>query len=109
MRRWSASKSKRSAAMGVESLAKFQMGGTPNVQPLSIPPRTRAELQTPAPPGCRHEQMKKLVLPLLGLGLTEEAVFVQLRAMYDQDVSDREIRDLITWAASKNPRPCDYS
>jgi hypothetical protein len=40
-----------------------------------IPPRTRAELVSPAPHGQRHEQMKKIVLPLLGAGLTPEAVF----------------------------------
>ena len=68
-----------------------------------IPPRTRAELSSPAPPGRRHEQMKKLVLPLLGAGLTPEAVFVQLRSMYGADVSDREIRNLIDWAIAKNP------
>src|SRR5450432_4512263 len=71
-----------------------------------IPARTRAELQSPAPVGQRHEQMKKAVLPLLGGGLAPEAVFVQLRGMYGPDVSDREIHDLIEWAASKNPQPC---
>jgi hypothetical protein len=52
--------------------------------------------------------MKELVLPLLGSGLLPEAVFVQLRGVYDSDVSDREIRDIIVWAASKNPQPCSY-
>jgi hypothetical protein len=70
-----------------------------------IPPRTRSELASPAPPGHRHEQMKNVVLPLVGAGLTPDAVFAQLRSMYARDVSDREIRDLITWAALKNPRP----
>jgi hypothetical protein len=74
-----------------------------------IPPRTRAELSSPAPRGQRHEQMLKLVLPLLGAGLTPEAVFVQLRGTYEPDVSDREIRDLITWAVLKNPQPCGYA
>jgi len=74
-----------------------------------IPPRTRAELSSPAPPGQRHEQMKKVVLPLLGAGLKPEAVFVQLRGTYEPDVSDREIRDIITWAALKNPQPCGYA
>jgi hypothetical protein len=109
MTRCSASKSRRSAAISVASRADVQIGGIPNVQSPFIPPRTRAELQTPSPPGYRHEQIKKLVLPLLGAGLTEEAVFWQLRAMYDPDVSNREIRDLITWAASKNPKPCSYA
>jgi hypothetical protein len=74
-----------------------------------IPPRTRAELSSPAPPGGRHEQMLKLVLPLLGAGLTPEAVFAQLRSMYDGSVSDREICDLINWALQKNPQPCGYN
>jgi hypothetical protein len=50
--------------------------------------------------------MKKVVLPLLGAGLTPEAVFVQLRAMYEADVTDREIQNLIEWALQKNPQPC---
>jgi hypothetical protein len=74
-----------------------------------IPPTTRSELSSPAPHGQRHEQMKKVVLPLLGAGLTPEAVFVQLRAMYEADVTDREIRDLIEWGLQKNPQPCGYS
>ena len=74
-----------------------------------IPSQTRAEIASPAPAGQRHEQMKKVVLPLLGAGLTPDATFVQLREMYAPDVSDREIRDIITWAASKNPQPCGYA
>jgi hypothetical protein len=74
-----------------------------------IPPRTRIELSSPAPRGQRHEQMLKLVLPLLGAGLTPEAVFVQLRGTYEPAVSDREIQDIITWAASRNPQPCGYA
>jgi hypothetical protein len=74
-----------------------------------IPPRTRAEIASPAPLGQRHEQMKKVILPLLGAGLTPQAVFVQLRSMYEADVSDREIRDIIAWAASKNPHSCSYA
>jgi hypothetical protein len=71
-----------------------------------IAPKTRAELASPAPPGQRHEQIKKIILPLLGAGLTTEAVFAQLRSMYDSDVSDKEISDLISWGVSKNPQAC---
>jgi hypothetical protein len=73
-----------------------------------IPPRTRAEIASPAPRGQRHEQMKKVSLPLLGAGLAPEAVFAQLRSMYEEDVTDREIRGVITWAALKNPQSCGY-
>ena len=71
-----------------------------------IPPRTRAELAFPASIGQRHEQIKRVVLPLLGAILTPDAVFVQLRSMYEPDVSDREIRNLIEWAIANNPQPC---
>ena len=73
-----------------------------------IPPRTRAELSSPALRGQRHEQMKKIVVPLIGNGLTPEAVFAQLRSMYQSDVSNREINDLIVWVYSKNPQPSGY-
>ena len=79
-----------------------------NSAPL-VPQRTRAELSSPAPRGRRHEQIKKIILPLLGAGLKPEAVFVQLRNMYEADVTDCEIRDIITWAALKNPQPCGYA
>jgi hypothetical protein len=71
-----------------------------------IPPKTRAELSSPAPQGQRHEQMKKIILPLLGEGWVPEAIFAQLRSMYDESMSDREIRSLIDWAIEKNPSPC---
>ena len=78
-------------------------------QPLMIPPRTRIELAFPAPRGQRHGQMKNVVLPLLGAGLLPDAVFAQLRGMYEPDVSDREIQNLIAWAISKNPQPCSHT
>jgi hypothetical protein len=73
-----------------------------------IPPRTRAELVSPAPRGQRHEQMKKIAMPLIGNRLTPEAVFAQLRSMYQSDVTDREINDLIAWVCSKNPQPSGH-
>jgi hypothetical protein len=76
---------------------------------IFIPQRTRTELASPAPRGQRHQQMMTVVLPLLGAGLTADAVFVQLRGMYGPDVSDREIRDLIAWAVEKKTRPYGYS
>ena len=47
-----------------------------------IPPRTRAELVSPAPPGQRHEQMKKIAVPLIGNGLTAEAVFALIARLH---------------------------
>ena len=40
-----------------------------------IPPRTRAQLASPAPCGQRHEQMKKLVLPLIAAGFDAASRF----------------------------------
>jgi len=71
-----------------------------------IPRRTRAELPTPAPPGQHHHQALKVAISLLGQGLSADAVFSQLRGMYEKDLTDREIRDIITWAMSKSPHPC---
>jgi hypothetical protein len=73
-----------------------------------IPPRTQSEIASPAPPGQRHDQMLKVAIPLLAGGLTPEAIFTQLRGMYAADVRDREIWDVVAWAASKNPQPCGY-
>ena len=74
-----------------------------------IPPRTRLELAQTAPTGQRHEQIKRIVISLVGNGLTADAVFVQVRAMYPSDVTDREIADVIQWATRQNFTPCASS
>ncbi len=71
-----------------------------------IPGKTRAELAAPAPTGQRHEQIKRIVVSLIGNGLTADAVFAQLRGMYEGDVPDKEITDAIRWASGKNFTPC---
>lgn len=71
-----------------------------------IPPRTAAELVTPAAHGERHTQMQKIIPSLIGQGFAPEAVFAQLRAMYDQTVGDQEIVSMIRWASGKNFTPC---
>lgn len=73
-----------------------------------IPPRTRAELQAPAPIGQRHEQAKRIAFSLIGNGLAPEAVFAQLRSTYPRDMDDKELQSLIAWAVSKSPQPCGY-
>lgn len=74
-----------------------------------IPPRTQAELRNPAPVGQRHDQIVKIAVSLIGQGLTPKAVFVQLRSTYPADMSNGEIRDVIAWAAARNPQPCGYN
>ena len=74
-----------------------------------IPPRTRDEIQNPAPEGQRHEQALRIAMSLLGQGVNTAAVFAQLRGAYKDDMSDHELNEIIKWAASKNPQPCGYS
>jgi hypothetical protein len=73
-----------------------------------IPPRTRMELASPAAPGSRHAQMVKVAVPLIGNGLSPEAVFVELRGKYDHSVTDPEIRGVVKWACGRNPKPSGY-
>jgi hypothetical protein len=73
-----------------------------------IPRRTRAEIQNPAPPGQRHRQAIRIALSLIGQGLSPEAVFMELRGKYPEDVLDHEIHGVIDWVLSKNPQPCAY-
>jgi hypothetical protein len=71
-----------------------------------IPPRTREEIQNPAQPGQRHEQAVKIAVSLLGQRLSADAVAAQLRSMYDDDFSDREIIEIVEWAVGKPLQPC---
>ena len=73
-----------------------------------IPARTRAELAMPASPGGRHGQMIRVAVPLIGNGLSPEAVFTELRGKYDHTVTDAEIHGVVKWALAKNPQPSGY-
>jgi hypothetical protein len=70
-----------------------------------IPQRTRDEIANPAPSGERHHQAIKIAVSLLAQGLSYDAVFAQLRSMYERDVSDRELQKIVEWAGAKNPQP----
>jgi len=65
-------------------------------------------MAAPAAPGDRHSQMIDLALPLIGNGMAPQAVFAQLRAMYDATVPDSEIESVVAWALAKNPSPSGY-
>jgi hypothetical protein len=90
------------------SMLKFKGGVamTDEIRPPYIPRRTRDEIQNPSQPGGRHHQAIRIAFSLLGQGLSEDAVFAQLRAMYERDVSDREIRDVVLWACGKKTQSC---
>lgn len=70
-----------------------------------IPKKTAEEMGAPEAPGGRHAQMIRIALSLLGNGMTDEAIFAQLRATYPEDKTDKEIRDVISWSREKNPQP----
>ncbi|MCE0483116.1 MAG: hypothetical protein LV479_02635 [Methylacidiphilales bacterium] len=47
-------------------------------------------------------------MPLIGNGLSPEAVFAELRGQYDHTVTDAEIFGVIKWAIGKSPKPSGY-
>jgi hypothetical protein len=51
--------------------------------------------------GGRHRQMLSLVCHLLEAGLNDEAVFAQFRGMYEYDLPDLEIRQIIAWGRQR--------
>lgn len=73
--------------------------------PPFIPPSTARKLLSPAHRGGRHDEMLGVAMSLMRCGLVSEAITIQLRAMYDSDVSDGEICDVVRWVASKLGNP----
>jgi hypothetical protein len=70
-----------------------------------IPPATVAKISSPAPEGQRHNQAVQIACSLIGNGLSPDAVFVQLRDTYPDDVTDRELQDIVGWAAQQGFQP----
>ncbi len=67
-----------------------------------------AELTNPAASGARHNQMKSVILSLLEIGLSSDAIFVQFRGMYDDDVDDLEIDEVIKWGVNRKDKSSDH-
>jgi hypothetical protein len=60
------------------------------------------ELENPASPGERHSQVKRTIMPLIEVGLSDSAIYAQYRAMYDAaDFPDDEIDSLIKWGRNR--------
>ena len=70
-----------------------------------IPRATQAELNNPAPEGDRHHQAVKIACSLAGNGHNAGQIFEDLRKTYPADLSDDELKDIATWAASQNFQP----
>ena len=60
-----------------------------------------AELTNPAGNGARHNQMRSLILSLLEIALSPRAIFTQFRGMYDEEVTDSEIKEIIKWGLAR--------
>jgi len=73
-----------------------------------IPPKTQARMNTHHPVGTRHAEAIKVAISLLGNGMAPEAVYAQLRVMFESDVSDKELWDIVNGARSKNPTPSGF-
>ena len=73
-----------------------------------IPPATAAKLNGEHVKGTRHKAAMDVAIPLLGNGLSPTAVFQTLRDKFPADVSDKELNDVVSWAASRQPTPSGY-
>jgi archaellum biogenesis ATPase FlaH len=63
------------------------------------------------PKGTRHKAMLDIAISLIGNGLSETAVFTQLRNQFGgaADISDLEIGNVVTWASNARPAPSGFS
>jgi len=71
-----------------------------------IPRKTLDELNASHPTGTRHEAMKKIAISLIGNGLSEQAVFSELRTKFPaKDIPDAEIEKIVRWASQQGFQP----
>lgn len=73
-----------------------------------IPAKTVNRLAEPPINGQRHQHLIDLAMPLIGNGLSPQAVFIQLRGKFPADVPDFEIENVIQWVTNKSPTPSGY-
>jgi archaellum biogenesis ATPase FlaH len=69
-----------------------------------IPQATVSKLASEHPKGTRHQAKIDIALPLLGNGLSQNAVFSILRDKFPE-ASESEIESVIRWCADKHPSP----
>jgi KaiC/GvpD/RAD55 family RecA-like ATPase len=73
-----------------------------------IPAATAKKLAEPIAPGGRHKAAMDIAVSLIGNGFAPEAVFAQLRAKFDEEKTDKELRQIVEWAVSTNPTPSGF-
>ena len=72
-----------------------------------IPAATADKLAGQFPKGTRHQAKIDIAIPLIGNGLPPSAVAATLRDKFPE-ASQKEIDDVVQWAADKNPAPSGY-
>jgi hypothetical protein len=74
-----------------------------------IHPIAQHELDNPAGPGGRHEQIKRIAVRLAGDGWPSDEIFERLRPLYTRgsvdSVPDYEIRSICDWAVAQGFSP----
>jgi KaiC/GvpD/RAD55 family RecA-like ATPase len=78
------------------------------VSEIYIPQATVAKLNGSHVKGTRHKAAMDMAIPLIGSGLSVAAVFQTLRDKFAADVTDNELRNVVSWAAGKNPTPSGF-
>ena len=71
---------------------------------MTLPPGTVSKLQASHPEGTKHQAKLELAMEMLGNGIPASAVEVTLQEKFPS-AAQREIIDVITWAAAHNPGP----
>ncbi len=72
-----------------------------------IPRATADKLATDYPKGTRHRAKVDIALPLIGNGMSPNAVAVQLHEKFPE-ATEKEINNVIDWAVKQNPQPCTH-
>lgn len=73
-----------------------------------IPAATADKLNGEFPKGTRHKAALEIAIPLIGNGLSPNAVYQTLRDKFPTDVTDKELEDVVRWAVNKNPTPSGF-
>lgn len=73
-----------------------------------IPPATAAKLAEFHPVGTRHKAAMDIAIPLVGNGLSPNAIFVILKDKFPEVSSDQELWGVINWAVAQNPTPSGF-
>lgn len=74
-----------------------------------VPEKTQALLDAVPEVGTRHTVMQAISFALIGNAWPNEMVYSLLRAKFNTpDISDKEIRDLVDGAVTKNPTPSGF-